>query len=152
MAGIKEISSSLTFFYKYILPVPFILVSYPFAVLCLWYLPQMKIDAAAGLLLFVALLIWLPILLVRWHLSVKFASMDENGLYIANHSWGNRVPLPFAEIDDITQNTNFRPPFIRIHCKPHPVLGKVIRIVPEQRAFCKESLFEELYKGFMLKK
>lgn len=152
-ANLKEISSGLTSLSKYVLALilPSVFYTIFFVSYCLSFTElstETKLTSLIGILAGAVAVVCI----FCWSQSIKFASMDENGVYIANHVWQRRVLLTYSEIDNITYSTYSRPPMIMIHCKPHPVLGKTIRIALDYAGIWNRPLFEELYQNWSLKK
>lgn len=140
----KEISSQMTYFYKFVLPY-------------LWIgmiLSGLFIGFSSGNVNYYSLSLGLVIILIitffifRWSKRLKKVSIDENYLYISDFK--NEITIDFTDILKVEQPLLriLNPESILITMKINTIWGKKICFVPKERVlnFLKHPIVNELRK------
>lgn len=117
----RRISSLATFFYKFILPVIFVvslinLVFYSFRPTAEFDAPSRKI--AFGAFLFLVFTLWM-------YYRIKKVSIDKNNLYVSNYR--KEITIPLSEITEVREFFWSEPRNVIIHIRNRTEFGDKIR-------------------------
>ncbi len=120
------LSSEITFFYKFLLPAPFILM-FP-----VWLFLALSGKGTA----WIPALLWggVSLGLIAWARPLKFAEIKGDHLSVSNSVATHLIPardLYFMEVDRDT-----RTPSITLYFNPPTPFGKSIRILPPNGRNC----------------
>jgi hypothetical protein len=120
-----ELSSSLTFFHKFLLPVGFI------AALPAW----LQLALRSGGYEWIPAIGWLVAcgVLLVWSRSIERVSVDGNSFLISNYITTHRVPI--SHFHGISERRHNRTPTIVLHFDPPTPFGRSIRIIPPGQMF-----------------
>lgn len=127
----RTISSQLTFFYKFILPVLFLLSSVNMLVQMLrgQFFKEIFPPVAIFVLIFAA---WIALAL--WcFVRLKKVSLDDDFLYVSDYRTESRIPL--EEIVNVTEVRWINPFPVTIHLRSPSEFGTKIVFAPTYRMF-----------------
>ena len=119
----RQISSRLSFFYKFILPGVFILGIIDIGVMYLrgWFGPPGGLSFEMMLLINLAFLA--TVLILFW--PIKKVVVDEKNLYVTN--WRAEATVPITEIERVSEFVLSDPRRVTIHLKnPARFGGKIV--------------------------